>query len=240
MSPTTPDELEIGLRELFERQAEAIPAHVRAWDDPPMATVETLKPRRPRSVFAAVVATAAAIALVVGVAALGPGRGVHVAGQPGTPAPVHFATPQVTFDATALLIDAEGRRFTSGGSVVDVNSDPGIPNNYTTLELTWNERGVEMRLYMYFASDGHNWWSNEIRTYNGHAPGDWIYYTGTFFRDTAGHRVHRQRRPLPDRRQGPPANLESAASALPAAGRVQERDVEVRVQHRVRPRQDPE
>ena len=55
--------------------------------------------------------------------------------------------------------------------------------------------GVEMRLNIYFASDGHDWWANEIRTYNGKSPGDWIEYTGTFFRTPLGTRVHRQRRP---------------------------------------------
>lgn len=188
MRSTTQDELEFGLRELFERQAEAIPAHVRAWDDPPMATVTALaQPRRPRSALAAILATAAAVAFVVGIVAVAPGRGVHVAGPPGTAVAVHFATPQVRFDAASLLIDADGQRFTSAASTVNVHSDPGTRNEYTTLELTWTERSIEMRLYMYFASDGHDWWATELRTYNGSSPGDWIFYTHTYFRTPLGH-----------------------------------------------------
>jgi hypothetical protein len=187
MSRTKYDDLETHLRDLFERQGEAIAVHVRAWDDPPMATVVPLpNPRRSRPALAAITATAAAVALVVGIAAIGHGSGVRVAGQPGSAVPVHFSTPQVTLDADALVIDADGQNFTSGGSVVDVHSDPGTPNEYTTLELTWPERDVEMRLYMYFKSDGRNWWSNEIRTYNGKTPGDWIFYTGTYFREPLG------------------------------------------------------
>ncbi|HEV7527044.1 MAG TPA: hypothetical protein VGP92_18955 [Acidimicrobiia bacterium] len=188
MSPTMHDDVETQLRELFEQQASALPVTARAWDDPPLATVTTLaQPRRTRSTLAAIVGTAAAVALVVGVVALAPGRGINVAGQPGAAVPVHFATPQVGFTADALLIDAEGRQFTSSGQVVDVHSDPG-DSKYTTLELTWRERGVEMRLYMYFASDGHDWWATELRTYNGHASGDWIMYhsPSTYFRSPLG------------------------------------------------------
>jgi hypothetical protein len=185
---TTMDDLEAGLRELFERQSESVPVGTRAWDDPPMASVVALPhPRRFHPALTAIVATAAAIALVVGVAAIGSGSGVHVAGQPGTSVPVEFSTKQVNFAADALLIDADGQRFTSGGSTVDVHSDPGTPNEYTTLELTWTERGVEMRLFMYFKSDGRSWWSDEIRTYNGHTPGDWIEYHGVYFRSPLGH-----------------------------------------------------
>lgn len=187
MSRIMHDELESQLRELFDRQADAMAVNTRAWDDPPMATVTTLATSgRPRSALAAVLATAAAVALVVGTVAVAPSRGVHVAGQPGAAVPVHFATPQVRFDAEALSVDANGKNFTSAGSTVEVHSDPGTHNEYTTLELAWREHGVEMRLFMYFKSDGRNWWSDELRTYNGNAPGDWLYYTGTFFREPIG------------------------------------------------------
>jgi hypothetical protein len=100
---------------------------------------------------------------------------------------VRFDTPQVSLAANSLQIEADGQHFSAGGSTVAVNSDPGTPDKYTTLELTWNERGVEMRLNIYFASDGHQWWATELRTYNGKSPGDWIEYTGTFFRTPLGH-----------------------------------------------------
>jgi hypothetical protein len=184
MSTTTHDELEAALRELFERQVEALGVNTRDWDDLPMATVSpAAAPHRSRSAMAAILATAAAVALVVGAVAIIPARsGVYVGGQPGAPAPVHFATRQVSLSADSLSIDAGGHHFTAGGSTVDVNSDPGTHDKYTTLELVWIERGVEMRLNIYFTSDGHDWWANEIRTYNGKSPGDWLEYTGTYFR----------------------------------------------------------
>jgi hypothetical protein len=184
---TTMDDIEAGLRELFERQAESVSVGARTWDDPPMASVVELpQPRRSRSALAAIMATAAAIALVVALAVIGSGSGVRVAGQPGSPAPVLFSTPQVSFAADAMLIEADGEGFTAGGSAVDVHSDPGTRNAYTTLELTWHERGVEMRLFVYFKSDGHDWWSDEIRTYNGKSPADWIEYHGSYFRTPLG------------------------------------------------------
>ena len=188
MTPTMHDDLEAQLHELFERQADAMHVKTRAWDDAPMATVEVLAPRRrTRSVLASLVATAAA-ALVIGLVAVAPGgNGVVVGGQPGVPTALSFTTKQVRFSTDGMTLVAGGRTFTAGGSTVDVNSDPGTRNKYTTLELQWNERGVQMRLYMYFTSDGHNWWANEIRTYNGKADGDWIEYQGVYFRTPLGH-----------------------------------------------------
>jgi len=51
-----------------------------------------------------------------------------------------------------------------------------------TLELTWQENGVEMRLFLYFSRSGKgtaadSWFITEIRTYNGESPGHWVYYT---------------------------------------------------------------
>lgn len=187
MSTTAHDDIEAVLRELFERQADSVSADARAWDDPPMASVVSLpRPRRSRSVVATIVATAAAIALVVGVATIGSGNGVRVAGQSGAPTPLHLATRQVSLSADDMAIQAGGRMFTAGGSTVDLNSDPGTPGKYTTIELVWTENGTEMRLNIYFTSDGHDWWANQIRTYNGSSPGDWIEYTGVFFRSPLG------------------------------------------------------
>jgi hypothetical protein len=187
MSPTVHDDLELGLRELFERQADALSVGRHEWDDVPMASVTTPAPSRPaRSALAVLVASAAAIALVIGIVAIAPDTGVHVAGQPGEPVAVHFATKQVTLSADSMSITAGGRQFTAGGSTVDINSDPGTRDKYTTLELAWTERGTQMRLNMYFTSDGHDWWANEIRTYNGKSPGNWIEYKGTYFRTPLG------------------------------------------------------
>ncbi len=188
MNRTFDDEIESALADLFERQAGALPVDGRVWDDAPMVTTNDIAtPRRSRPAIAAIVAVAAAIAVVVGVVAIAPGGNrVYVAGQPGSPAAVRFATPQVSLAADGLQIDAGGQRFSAAGSTVDVHSDPGTPGKYTTLELTWTERGVEMRLNIYFASDGIKWWANEMRTYNGKSPGDWIEYAGTYFTSPLG------------------------------------------------------
>jgi hypothetical protein len=188
MTRTSDDDLAAELRQLFDRQAGAIRVENRVWDDAPMVTANALDSRsRSRPALAAIVSLAAAVALVVGVVAIAPGgNGVYVAGQPGSPSAVRFGTAQVNLAADNLQIEAGGQHFSAGGSTVAVNSDPGTPDKYTTLELAWNERGVEMRLNIYFASNGLQWWATEIRTYNGKSPGDRIEYTGTFFRTPLG------------------------------------------------------
>lgn len=107
-----------------------------------------------------------------------------------TPTPtfnkVSFSTPQVSLDADDFYLIANGKKFV-GNKDVSLHSDPGSAN-YTTLELTWFENGIEMRLYLYFKSDGTNWWSEEVRTYNGNNPGDWIYYyPGKIFESKLGY-----------------------------------------------------
>ena len=44
-----------------------------------------------------------------------------------------------------------------------------------------------MRYFIYFNADSSNWWSEEMRTYNGQQPyGDWLFYYGTFFKSPIG------------------------------------------------------
>jgi hypothetical protein len=189
MRQSIDDDLESRLRELFERQAAGVDASARVWDDAPMVAVDELAARRrsrPRSALLAVVAVAASVLLVIGIVAAAPGRdGVRVGGQPGTGAPVHFETQQVRFDANSLRIDANGKTFTSAGTNVDVHSDPGT-TTYQTLELDWQEHGVEMRLYFYFGADAHFWWVSNLATYNGRSQPDWIGYRGPLFRTPLG------------------------------------------------------
>ncbi|HSB85057.1 MAG TPA: hypothetical protein VLD86_02050, partial [Ilumatobacteraceae bacterium] len=64
--------------------------------------------------------------------------------------------------------------------------DPGTWNEYTTLELEWDGGGVPMRILMYFASDGTDWWATELRTYDGSADPKWIEMPGEFFRSPLG------------------------------------------------------
>ena len=88
---------------------------------------------------------------------------------------------RVRLDAGALVIEAGGRTFTAADADVTVHGDPG-DGLYWTLEAEWFENGRPMRLYLYFTSDGTDWWVTAIRTYDGTAGGDWIVYDGEFFR----------------------------------------------------------
>jgi hypothetical protein len=99
--------------------------------------------------------------------------------------PVSWKTSRVSLKADHFFIIADGDTFYSTDDELEVDSDPG-DSGYCTLEVTWIEKEVEMRLYIYFYSDGTYWWSNEFRTYNGKENGDWIYYYGTFFKSKLG------------------------------------------------------
>ena len=90
-----------------------------------------------------------------------------------------WQTTTIDFEAADVTITADGHTFTPPAALT-VHSDPGDPT-YTTLEVTWADHGVEMRIYAYFHADGARWWSDEIRTYDGRVPGNWVYYRGRFF-----------------------------------------------------------
>lgn len=141
--------------------------------------------RRPWSVL---VAAAAVVLLIAGLVALN-GRDIpESAGGAGgdSSARFSFVTPQVSMTADDFWIEVDGERFTSVGADVDVHSDPG-DQRYQTLELTWTELGIEMRLFIYFRSDGVNWSSNELRTYNGLDSGaDWVTFVGDHFTSPLG------------------------------------------------------
>ncbi len=92
-----------------------------------------------------------------------------------------WETQDVHMRADALVITLlDGRVFTTRDIVVRLASDPISINrpNYLTLEGTWYEQGVEMRLYLYLLSNpqANTWYVNEIRVYNGNTPGDWITF----------------------------------------------------------------
>jgi hypothetical protein len=97
---------------------------------------------------------------------------------------VAWKTNVVSLKAKNLVITADDRRF-APPAVVDLHSDAGDAR-YWTLEATWFEAGIEMRMNVYFAADDTDWWATEIRTYNGRDPADWIEYGGTFFKSPLG------------------------------------------------------
>jgi hypothetical protein len=89
-------------------------------------------------------------------------------------------------DAASIEVVAADRRWVPSADLV-VDGDPGMPNEYTSLELTWHDDGIEQRVYLNFASDGIDWWVNEIRTYDGQIPGDWITPAqGEYFKSPLG------------------------------------------------------
>jgi hypothetical protein len=140
--------------------------------------------RRPRGRVLLVAAAAGLLALA-GAAIATRSPDTRSANDAPAGSSFHFATPQVVLDAASVVVDAGGRSFVPPTDVA-IHSDPGTPNQYTTLELEWNAQGVPMRIYMYFASDGTNWWATEIRTYDGSAAGEWIEMPGKYFTSPLG------------------------------------------------------
>jgi len=98
---------------------------------------------------------------------------------------VSWDTGYVSLEADDFYIVANGEYFYADVIDVSVSSDPGSLT-YCSLELEWEENGVEMRLFIYFYANQSYWWSDEIRTYNGQVDSDWIYYTGMFFKTSIG------------------------------------------------------
>ncbi|CAF5068605.1 unnamed protein product [Rotaria sp. Silwood1] len=44
-----------------------------------------------------------------------------------------------------------------------------------------------MRLFVYFRCNGKEWWSFEVRIYNGKQDADWIIFEGVFFKQQLGN-----------------------------------------------------
>lgn len=92
-------------------------------------------------------------------------------------APVNWQTSSVSLQASGLSIMANGQPFYPTAST-SVHSDPPSDplDGYTTLETTWNQFGKEMRLFMYIYKDANKWTVEEMRIYDGNAPGNWIFF----------------------------------------------------------------
>ena len=99
---------------------------------------------------------------------------------------VSWQAGPVLLEANDFYVEAGGVRFQADTRAMLVDGDPGVPGERTTLELFWREHDVEMRLFIYFQSDLQEWWSNEIRIYNGREDGDWIYFEEELFRRPLG------------------------------------------------------
>ena len=177
-------DLEVRVRDVLARQAAALqPPDVRP-DDSFVVVGSPRGDRRPRGRL--LVAAAAVVLMIAGgIAIANRYTGEEPAAGSETSAGFHFATAQVQLDADSVEVDAGGRTFVPPADTM-INSDPGTPNEYTTLELEWDAQGVPMRIYIYFASDGTDWWATEIRTYDGSPGGEWIEMPGEYFRSPLG------------------------------------------------------
>jgi hypothetical protein len=112
-----------------------------------------------------------------------PAPGAASPGSPGAPS-VGWATDRAALTADDFRLEVNDLVF--GQDVWPrVVSDPGS-SDYWTLEVTWTEHDLEQRLNMYFGSDGSDWWVDEIRTYDGHEQGEWVYAYGPFFKTPLG------------------------------------------------------
>jgi Putative zinc-finger len=128
----------------------------------------------------ALVAVGALVLLALGGGAVLVGGG----GRPPAPSvgdgnPVYWETRVVQFKAADFWVEANGQRFTATGGRTRVDSDPGNAT-YRTLEATWQEHGVEMRLNLYFSGDADASWVNEIRIYDGTAQPEWLTVDGRY------------------------------------------------------------
>jgi hypothetical protein len=111
--------------------------------------------------------------------------------SPGAAASASPGSPRITWSTERVDLSAEDFRLEVNDLVfgdadwTQVSSDPGS-SDYWTLEIIWTEHDAEQRLNMYFGSDGTDWWVDEIRTYDGHERGEWVYAYGPFFQTPLG------------------------------------------------------
>lgn len=175
---------EIGAR--FERDLKSALVARAAQEIPPAlsrAVARFQSERRPRpglfAPFERVAATAvtgvAALVVLVLVSTVVFGTKPSQGGGPASGQRAHsWGTQMASLEADDLTIEVGGRTFRPPASV-QVHSDPGSAT-YRTLEFSWLDGGVEMRLNVYFGADDVSWWVDAVRTYDGTAPGDWVYY----------------------------------------------------------------
>jgi hypothetical protein len=176
---------------LEDRIRTVLASQAAAMDAPDTGPVEQLARvtelpmarRRPRLLM---VAAVAGLVVATGVALSRRDSGDTVTDIPAAASTFRFETPTVLLEAESVEVTVAHQVFVPAGDLV-VAGDPGTPNEYTTLELTWHEHDVEQRIYIYFTSDGKSWWANEIRTYDGNANGEWIEKQGEFFKTLLGN-----------------------------------------------------
>jgi hypothetical protein len=101
------------------------------------------------------------------------------------PVQIGWKTDVATLTAREFSIVAGGKTFTAATPKIDIHADPGDATR-RTLEATWNENDVEMRLSLYFGNDATDSWVDEVRIYNGAQQGEWLEAKGPFFKTPIG------------------------------------------------------
>jgi hypothetical protein len=113
-----------------------------------------------------------------------PGPSDGAAAANAVPNQITWKTEVALLAAQGFSVQAGDKTFT-GPAPVKVVSDPGDAT-YRTLEATWQENGVEMRLNIYFAGDAQASWAEEVWIYDGEVAGKWLTARGTFFKTPLG------------------------------------------------------
>ncbi len=121
------------------------------------------------------------------------GRAGATPGPTGAAAPANAIPAQINWKSDVALLTAQGfsvqagDKTFSGRAPAQVQSDPGNAT-YRTLEATWNEQGVQMRVNLYFSGDATSWWVSEIRAYDGKAmpKAEWMTAIGKWFQSPIG------------------------------------------------------
>lgn len=199
------DSFETRLRRGLDNIASASPGHTPGEFDPdvlPLVFDETSRRRfNPVLTAAAVAAVTVTGLVVIGSRDDEPARSNQSSlAEPGgsldsTPvadnaspavSAFRFETPTVALEADTVEVITPAGTFSPTADVA-VDGDPGMPDEFTQLDLSWND-GVEQRILIYFESDGITWWASEIRTYGSPERNDWIEpaTTGRFFESPLG------------------------------------------------------
>lgn len=167
------------------------------WSDNPgdsqVVELDAFRQRPRRSATSVLVGAAAAVLLVVGGLALlqrgdqpAPSAAANGGVVAGSAKAFSFTTPTVSLSADSISVIDGDRSFSPTNA--QVTSEPS-GDKHATLEITWTEGGAEQRIFMFFTSDGTDWWATEIRTYDtASGEPDWHepIATGTFFSTPLG------------------------------------------------------
>jgi len=93
---------------------------------------------------------------------------------------LHWPATSVVLEADDLRIEARGKTFKGVTGFEFIQSYASIDSR--NFDVQWGENGREMRMNVYFESDGTDYWVSEWQVYDGakNDP-DWVYFKGPLF-----------------------------------------------------------